>query len=43
MKCSICGKEVVVINNEIIRSCEHRDSTIISQLTVVLNGKGGLK
>ena len=43
MKCSVCGKEVVIINNEVVRNCEHKDSAIISQLTVVLNGKGGFK
>ena len=38
--CSVCGKPVRVINNEIIRTCEHINSPVSLKLRAVTSGTG---
>ena len=40
LKCSICGKEVKRENDKLIRTCEHSEDIIISEMVAVMRGKG---
>lgn len=40
LKCSICGKEVKRENDKLVRTCEHLEDVIISEMVAVMKGRG---
>ena len=39
--CKECGAEATVVENRVLRTCDHEDSVIIAERTCTLYGEGG--
>lgn len=42
-QCAVCKTAIIILDNQIIRACEHSDAPILATLTATLRGEGDVQ